>query len=150
MVWTHIIQEDCIDTKPQGRFKLFERVDLSCVRCHTTWEGASVTVGPNLGGVGRRLTRLQLMESIVHPNRTTTPGYQATVLFLFEGGTLAGRVIEETDEFVRIQDSDGAIEDVYHDEIEERRPDLSAMPQGLAELISRREMRDLLEYLDNL
>jgi hypothetical protein len=35
-------------------------------------------------------------------------------------------------------------------DIEERRPSLSAMPDNLAEHLSREEMRDLLEYMATL
>ena len=35
-------------------------------------------------------------------------------------------------------------------DVDERRPDLSAMPEDLAEEISPEEMRDLLEYLGSL
>lgn len=129
---------------------IFERVDLSCVRCHARGADDAPQIGPDLSGVSQRLTRLQVLESIVTPNRRTTPGYKGTILFLAEGGHVAGRIVEETDEFVRVIDADGRVSGVPKDAIEERRADVSAMPEGLADGISRLEMRALLAYLAEL
>ncbi len=130
--------------------RVFERVDLSCTRCHAWWENAADQVGPNLFHVAERLTRLQMLESILVPNRHTTPGFGATVLFLTGDRPVSGRILEESDAFVRLVDSDGKAHSIPQEEIEERRPDLSAMPEDLAKTISREEMRDLLEYLGRL
>ena len=35
-------------------------------------------------------------------------------------------------------------------EVVERRPDISAMPEGLTKFLTRRELRDLVEYLAGL
>ena len=107
-------------------------------------------VGPGLAGVSGRLTRLQLLESILDPNRRTTRGFEGTVLFLEDGGVLAGRVLDEGEDSLRLQLSTGEIEDVPLDAIDERRADVSAMPSGLGELLERRDMRDLLAYLASL
>ncbi len=130
--------------------QVFERVDLSCTRCHAWWDGAEEQVGPNLVRLSGRLSRLQVLESILAPNRHTTPGFGASVLFLTEGRTLSGRVTEESDAFVRLVNTDGKFLSIPREEIEERRPDLSAMPEDLAHTISPGEMRDLLEYLAGL
>ncbi|HEX6885705.1 MAG TPA: hypothetical protein VF530_20195, partial [Planctomycetota bacterium] len=129
---------------------VFQRVDLSCTRCHAWWADASERVGPNLFGVGRRLTRLQLLESIVHPNRRTTPGFGSRVFFLADGRTVSGRVTEESDSLVRLFDANNNPLALARAEIEEERADLSAMPEDLVRTISAREMRDLLEYLGRL
>jgi quinoprotein glucose dehydrogenase len=129
---------------------VFERVDLSCTRCHAWWQGADPQVGPNLWQVGQRLTRLQLLESILVPNRRTTPGFGATALFLLDGRIVNGRVLEETPESVRLLTSESKVVSVPKGEIEEQRPDLSAMPEDLVRSLSREELRDLLEYLARL
>jgi quinoprotein glucose dehydrogenase len=128
----------------------FQRVDLSCTRCHAWWADASPRVGPNLFGVGARLTRLQLLESIVHPNRRTTPGFGSRVFFLSDGRTVSGRVYEESETLVRLFDANNNPLALERSEIEEERADLSAMPEDLAKPITPRDMRDLLEYLGTL
>ena len=107
-------------------------------------------VGPDLAGVGERLTRQQMLESIVAPNRRTTPGYDATVFFLEGGEIVNGRVIEESATTARVLDADGAVIGVDLERVEERRPDLSAMPEDLPLSLTREQMRDLLAYLAGL
>jgi len=129
---------------------VFQRVDLSCTRCHAWWQDASERVGPNLFGVGQRLTRLQLLESIVGPNRRTTPGYGATAFFLKDGRIVAGRVFEESPTLVRLFDANNNPIALDPAEIEERRADLSSMPEDLAKMLTPADMRDLLAYLAEL
>jgi quinoprotein glucose dehydrogenase len=130
--------------------KAFERVDLSCTRCHAWWKDADERVGPNLFGVGARLTRLQLLESIVTPNRRTTPGFGARAFFLADGRVVSGRVVEENDTLVRLFDANNKPIAVERSIITDERTDLSAMPEDLAKTLSPSQMRDLLEYLAEL
>ncbi len=129
---------------------VFERVDLSCTRCHAVVGHQPERVGPDLEGLSERSTRLEMLEAIVDPNRRTSPGYDASALFLFDGSVVAGRVIGEDETTVRVQGADGTVVSVDKQEVEERRRDLSAMPDNVAERISPLEMRDLLEYLGSL
>lgn len=122
---------------------------LQCLRCHSVDKDEAGKVGPHLKGVSNRLSRLQMLESIVDPNRRTTPGFEATAIFREVGGVVAGRVIEDGD-VVRVLKSDGEIEEIAKDEITASMPDLSAMPDNLAESLSREQMRDLLAYLSTL
>jgi len=135
--------------RDEGR-EIFKRPSLSCQRCHATWDDGVRRVGPNLKGVGTRLARLHLAEAIVTPNLRTSPGYSGTNLFLHDGNVISGRVLEENEEHIRLQDSAGAVHVVMHTEIETRRSGLSAMPDGLGQSITREEMRDLIQYLAEL
>ncbi len=130
--------------------EIYQRLEISCWRCHATTPGGSQQVGPNLAGVSERLTRLQMLESIVAPNRHTSPGFASTVFFLRDGPTVSGRVLERTAELVRVLVSTGEIVEVDPAAVEEERPDLSAMPEDLVKLLTREELRDLLAYLGSL
>src|SRR5262249_47221405 len=132
---------------PERGGAVFQRVDLSCTRCHAWWPDAAERVGPNLSGVAQRLTRLQTLEAILAPNRRTTPGYGATVFFMKDGRTVSGRVAEETPTLIRLFNANNDPIALDPAEVEERRADLSAMPEDVAKSISRTEMRDLLAYL---
>jgi len=129
---------------------VFQRVELSCTRCHAWWANAAERVGPDLFGVGQRLTRLQILESIAAPNRRITPGYGARAFFLKDGRIVSGRVVEETDTLVRLFDAENNPIALERGEIDEERPDLSAMPEGLTQNLTPADMRDLLEYLGRL
>ncbi len=128
---------------------VFKRSDLACVRCHESGDRTQ-QIGPDLKGVSNRLTRLQMMESIALPNRRTTPGFQASVFFLHDESVVNGRILEETDTLIRVIDSEGVITNLDPADVESRRADLSAMPQDLAKLLDREQMRDLLAYLGGL
>jgi quinoprotein glucose dehydrogenase len=130
--------------------EVFKRTTLSCQRCHATWSDGMRRVGPSLQGVGTRLARLHIAEAIITPNLRTSPGYSGMNLFLHDGRVLSGRVLEETEEHIRLQDSAGKLHTVVRGEIETRRTGLSAMPEGLAASITREEMRDLVQYLAEL
>jgi quinoprotein glucose dehydrogenase len=133
-----------------GRRVFHQKAEVSCLRCHQTGKQEGPQVGPNLSGIGQRLTRLQLLEEIAAPNRNIAAGYETETFFFLNGDALAGRVVEESAEAVVVVDANGDVWDVDLADIEERKPSLSAMPDNLAEHLSREEMRDLLEYMATL
>jgi hypothetical protein len=49
-----------------------------------------------------------------------------------------------------LQDADGVVHELPRAQIELLREGLSAMPDGLADALSRQDMRDLIEYLARL
>ena len=93
---------------------------------------------------------MQMLESIVLPNRRTTPGFQATVLFLHDESVVTGRILEETEQRIRVIDSEGVVTELDPEDVESRRADLSAMPEDLMSHLDREQMRDLLAYLGSL
>lgn len=135
---------------PRAGDAIFHRESLSCARCHATWNAASERVGPNFVDMGDRRSAVSFLESVVAPNRRIVKGYGGTNLFLVSGDVLSGRVIDEDDVYVVLQDSDGERHTIPHEEIDERRTGLSAMPEGLADGLTRTEMRDLIAYLKTL
>jgi quinoprotein glucose dehydrogenase len=130
--------------------QVFQRPELSCTRCHAWWVYSGERVGPNLVGAGQRLTRLQLLESILAPNRQTTPGYGTRAFFLADGRVVSGRVYEESETLVRLFDAQNNPIALDRGEIEEERADLSAMPEDLAKSLDPGALRDLIEYLSSL
>jgi quinoprotein glucose dehydrogenase len=131
----------------KGRRIFEENEALTCLRCHLTGQDASRGVGPDLSGVGTRLTRDQLVQAIVAPNARIAPGFEAVLLVLEDEAILAGRVLDEGPQRLTILQSDGVPVEVEVARILERRPDLSAMPEGMGQFLTRRQMRDLVEYL---
>jgi quinoprotein glucose dehydrogenase len=140
----------------RGR-EIYDRPSLNCGKCHARDEYGSQVVGPNLQGVGRRLARLHILESIVVPNRRIAPGFGSELLFLRGAAgrapeTLACRVLEDdaAADVLKVSDHEGRLRLVPRADIELRKLSLSAMPEGLAAGVTREEMRDLLEYLAGL
>jgi quinoprotein glucose dehydrogenase len=138
----------------RGRELFLERADLQCLRCHrdpaSEDEVVDEQVGPDLRGLGTRSTRLQMLESIVDPNRRITTGYQGTLFFLEDETRVEGQVLSEDGELIRVLDADGVVHELEAAAVETRRAGLSAMPAGMGALVTRHEMRDLIEYLSSL
>lgn len=127
--------------------KLFaERADWACQRCHKLGnEGGDV--GPNLTGLGKRLTREQILESIVYPNRTIASGFETVILTLTDGESKVGVVMSEgRGRLILNSPEEGRIQ-IPLDRIKSREQAPSSMPEGLTEMITRGEMRDLIEAL---
>ncbi|RIK82527.1 MAG: hypothetical protein DCC67_07055, partial [Planctomycetota bacterium] len=133
----------------RGRALFHENAALSCRRCHSI-EPGTVLVGPSLADAGKRLSRQQLLESIVSPNATIAEGFQTTGLLLDSGQMVAGVIRREDQREAVLVDAEGREHTVEVASIEERSRGLSAMPEDLVKLMSPRELRDLVEYLSTL
>ncbi len=133
----------------EGKRIFHEHAGAQCLRCHAV-RGNGGIVGPGLTGVGKRLTREQLLESIVLPNRTIAAGFENATIVLKGGASHAGLVKSETaTELVLDSPEDGKLT-LKKSDIEKRLRGLSAMPEGMDKLMTRRELRDLVEYLAGL
>lgn len=129
-----------------GRKIFIERAEVSCQRCHKIRnEGGEV--GPDLTGLGARLAREQILEAIAYPNKSIAAGFESVTVFLKNGTTVAGVVKSENDSTLVVNSPEDGILNVKKSEIEKRAPGISAMPEGLATLLTRKELRDLVEFL---
>jgi quinoprotein glucose dehydrogenase len=88
-----------------------------------------------------------LLESILHPNRRIAAGYETVVLTLGDGETRAGIVRDEQNGMVRLQTAAEGEFQIPAARIRGRDRAASAMPEGLGELMTRGELRDLIEAL---
>lgn len=149
----------------RGRKIFFEKSEIECVRCHKVAVGGQAIGGdaaPDLTGVSGRLTREQLLTAIVKPNDAFAPGYEQVVVTLRDGSIVAGRVVQENDatlllEVVTADEEDLAesvsagapVErrEIARTAIERRERGLSGMPEGLGEILTPLELRDLIEFL---
>lgn len=133
----------------EGKRLFNDHPGAQCLRCHAV-RGNGGTVGPDLAGVAKRLTREQLLESIVLPNRAIAAGFENATIVLKSGANHSGLVKSETaTELVLDSPEDGKLT-LKKSDIEKRLRTLSAMPEGLDKLMTRRELRDLVEYLAGL
>ncbi|MGH9309884.1 MAG: c-type cytochrome, partial [Vicinamibacterales bacterium] len=120
-----------------------------CARCHAL-NGQGASVGPDLKGVGSRLTREQLVESLLEPSVRIAPGYGTVGITLRNGQRVDGTLREETDtEVVLMVGTPPNERRIPKAEIGQRSNPVSAMPPfGL--ILKPREIRDLVEFLSTL
>jgi quinoprotein glucose dehydrogenase len=123
--------------------------EAACATCHS-FQGNGGRIGPDLTGIGGTLERIYILQSIVDPNAVTAPGFQNVLLQLQDGSDLAGILQAEDSESLRIcVPPDGTLHTVPVEKVLSKTPLPSAMPPGLAEVLGRRKLRDLVEFLAN-
>ncbi|MDZ4773982.1 MAG: ThuA domain-containing protein [Planctomycetota bacterium] len=121
-----------------------------CARCHVV-NGAGASVGPDLSSVGRRLTREDIVDSILAPSASITHGFGATTLELNDGTSVFGRVVRTTPEAATLVDSAGTARVFPRNLVKSNSASsVSAMPNGLAATLTNEEFRDLVAYVCTL
>lgn len=132
-----------------GRKLFHEKTELSCVRCHKI-NGTGGDVGPDLTGLGKRVKRDYILDALTTPDKDIAKGYETVVLSLTNGQVKSGILKSEDKKEVRIMTPEGQLLVVPTAQIDERNRGPSAMPADLIQKMSRRELRDLVEYLSRL
>ena len=126
-----------------------------CSRCHR-FQGEGYPIGPDLSGVANRLGRKDLLQAIVTPSDTIAQNYRGDILELTGGRTLVGQVIPTLDYRVphlllaeNPLKPDQTIKIPKLEVLERKRSDLSIMPPGLLNNLTKEEILDLLAYLES-
>lgn len=119
-----------------------------CVRCHAI-RGEGGTVGPDLSSISDVLTREQLLEALIEPSARLAPGYGSVTLTLDDGQSVSGILMEETKQELLIKTSDAEPLRVPVSRITKRDNVPSGMPP-MGTLLSKREIRDIIEFLSML
>jgi quinoprotein glucose dehydrogenase len=129
-----------------GRRVFLENPVASCTRCHRIGDVGS-DIGPSMDGIGSRLTREQLVESIVFPNRTIAEGFETVVVTTNDEEVHAGILKTESDDELILNTVDQGAVRISKGDIQSRDTGLSGMPEGFIDILSKQDVRDLVEYL---
>jgi quinoprotein glucose dehydrogenase len=132
----------------RGRQIFFERVEVSCVRCHRVGSVGG-EVGPNLSVIGTK-PRQYLLEAIADPNRTIAEGFETVVVITDEGLSHSGIIKAQDDTTMTLINADGKTILLDKDSIDDQVPGRSSMPADIMKQLTPRELRDLVEYLSTL
>ena len=132
----------------KGADVFYGKTEVSCVRCHRI-DGTGGQVGPELSAIGKTKDRQYLLESIVHPNKVVAEGYTQIKVTTDEGELFVGIVKRETEESLVLLDADGKEIVIDQEAIDDRRPGKSSMPADLINQLTKKEVRDLVEFLSN-
>lgn len=119
-----------------------------CVRCHSI-NGGGGTVGPALDNIGNILGREQLLEALINPSTRLSPGYGMVTVTLKDGQQVTGILDEETEDELILKTSDAEPMEIALSRIEKRQNMASGMPP-MGSLMSKREIRDVIEFLASL
>ena len=130
-----------------GQRLFFDRIaGAGCVSCHRV-RGRGTNLGPDLSGVGIRLTPKNVVQAIVHPDAAITEGFAMQLFLDADGRTHVGAVVRETDAAVTLLQTDGSLRTIATETIESRkRLKQSVMPTGYA-LLGAEQLADLTAWL---
>lgn len=133
-----------------GRKIFFEREDVACLRCHQSGLEAGGEVGPKLEGLATRVTPEYILESIVYPNAHIAPGFENLMVETKTGAWVAGLIQSEDNENLVINSPEDGLVTIPVADVKTRQRGASGMPDGMGQILSRQNLRDLLAYLSTL
>ena len=119
-----------------------------CMRCHAV-RGEGGAVGPPLTTIGSTLSREQILQAMIEPSARIAPGYGTVILKLKGGQEVIGVLTKETESELTITTSDAEPLIIAVGRIEKRENIPSSMPL-MGSVLSKREIRDIVEYLSGL
>jgi len=133
-----------------GRQIFAEKAEAACMRCHKV-KGEGGDVGPDLAEVGKKMGREYVLQSIVDPNAVIAKGYDNVMVTLKKGDIIAGLLSAETADDITLKNpADGKSQHVKKADVKERASLPSAMPPGLGDILGKRALRDVVQYLSTL
>lgn len=129
---------------------LFASAKSACVSCHKIGKlGGSV--GPEVTAIGKQRTLEQLVESVLWPNRHVEEKYRVVQILTSDEKVIRGYLASEDKENLVIVDpASGLKQTIAIDDIEDRKPVPSLMPEGLVNAWSEEQVADLVSFLADL
>jgi len=131
--------------------KLFvDEQRAACSKCHSV-DGSASKAGPDLFAVGDKFGRGDLVDAVLTPSATISPGYGTVIVDTKEGMEFLGIVKQTTDATLQLMGADGKLVSIATADIEKKRGStVSLMPERLQAGLSLQEFTDLTEYLTTL
>ncbi len=131
----------------RGRRIFFRNETAQCIRCHS-YDDMGGSAGPRLNGVGKRLSRQQILESLIDPSARIAPGFGVITLELKNGKTVSGILVEENNKSL-VMKGDKQNDVIPKDQISKRTNALSSMPD-MKNILSKKQVRDVVSFLSDL
>ena len=129
-----------------GRRVFFHPKLAACSRCHRV-EGRGALVGPDLSTIGRT-ERRHILEAVLRPSNLVAPHYQTWQIETADGKVRTGMLIgTNLDEYTYVDAKGDRFKLNTRTIVESQSVPASIMPDGLPDLLTDQELRDLLAYL---
>jgi putative membrane-bound dehydrogenase-like protein len=126
---------------------VFNGAKAACSACHAIgYLGGNV--GPDLTRIGQIRSERDLLESIVFPSASFVRSYEPVVISTRDGKAYNGVIRKDAPEEVVLATGPNQEVRLAREEIEEIQPSqVSVMPAGLDQLLTRQELADLVAFL---
>ncbi len=146
--------EELLADLPKGRFlsgkQVFESQTALCAVCHRI-DGKGGLVGPDLSHIGAIRTRRDLLEAIIYPSASLARDFESYTVDTKDDESHTGVLFRDAADEVELAVANGERIRVPRGKIDSIRPNaLSLMPQGLEQTMTRQQLADLINYLENL
>src|ERR1700722_16692144 len=135
--------------------------DANCSLCHMI-EGKGGRLGPELTAVGESRTRVAIIDSVRNPSRRLAGGlteatkefpqeYETVTAVTAEGREIKGVALNEDSFSVQIMDTSEQVHLLEKDKLKSfQKSRQSVMPVYGADLLSDKDLEDILAYLSSL
>ncbi len=122
----------------------------TCAKCHVVGDEGKA-VGPNLSGIGAKLSRVAFYEAILAPSAAISHNYETYTAVLDDGRAVTGLLVSQSPAEVVIRGADGIDVTMKADAVEGlvKQP-VSLMPADLAAALTVDELVDLVAWLETL
>ena len=130
-----------------GRKLFFGHPAAQCIRCHKV-AGLGSDIGPDLSKVAANLDPQQILEALVDPQAKLTEGYGLLVGKLKDGKDVSGAIMKATATHYQIRMTEGTELQVERKSLATETLTSQMPPMGA--ILTRREIRDIVEFLGNL
>ena len=130
--------------------EIFRRAELGCIACHAV-NGQGGHIGPELSALGSAQPVEFIIGAILDPQKEVKEGYVSISVITKDGEEYQGYQVRETAEELVLRD---VLQNkqlrLRRDTIREKKQNGSVMPNGLTDLLTRAEFRDLIRFLSEL
>ena len=129
---------------------IFRKPEIGCVACHAV-NGQGGNSGPDLSALGSAQPIDFILGAIIDPQKEIKEGYTSVSITTRDGDEHQGYLLrEERGEIVLRDVLQNKEVRLRRDTVKEKRANGSVMPEGLADTLTRAELRDLVRYLSEL
>ena len=127
--------------------RVFHGTKAACVECHSMgYLGGEA--GPDLTHIARIRSAADLLEAVMYPSSSFVRSYEPVLVITSAGITINGFVKDDTEDEIVLTIGARETRRIAKSEIEEILPGkVSVMPAGMDQQLSRREIIDLIAFL---
>lgn len=129
--------------------KIFRRIDLSCMKCHSI-SGAGGQIGPDLSAVGGSSPTDYIVNSILNPSLAVKEQFVTRIFVMTSGEVFNGIVTDRNDVKIQLKDASGKQITLPAADVDEEIEGKSLMPQGLTKFLTHQEFLDLAKFISEL
>ncbi|MEO6742656.1 MAG: PVC-type heme-binding CxxCH protein [Chthoniobacteraceae bacterium] len=132
----------------RGR-EIFRRAELACTGCHRIGDEGG-TIGPALDAIGSGQPVDFIIGAVLLPQKEIKEGYEAMEVTTKDGRVITGYRVSDDGNLVIRDIATGGQTRLAKEEIVSKKLTGSLMPSGLADRLSREDLRDLFRFLSGL